>query len=80
MLPDRILSAIGISILVGVVATVVEWFGYVGSFRHTGVPAPREFGDVWWHPLPFAAVIFVFYVFWPFRMTDRYGSSDEWPR
>jgi hypothetical protein len=65
--PNRILSAIGISIFVGLVATLVEWLGYVGNFRHTGVPVPREFSYIWWHPFPAAAFCLGCYFVWPFR-------------
>jgi hypothetical protein len=53
-LTARLIVSIGFALLV----TGVEWGGYLGSFKGTGIPHPRELADIWWHFFVWFAVFY----------------------
>jgi hypothetical protein len=48
------------------VVTVMEWMGYIGNWRRTGIPDPHPLSEIWWHPFVVAPVFLVVMVLWPF--------------
>jgi len=60
------------ALIMGGIMTLLEWVGYAGKFRPWGDPKPLS--DVWWHFPIYAAVFFLLFSLWPFRL-----QYVDWP-
>ena len=65
--------ALVIALFAAVLVSLVNWAGYGGSFRGTGIPYRQEFPAVLRKFVGFALFMFVFGVLCPFRM----GPYDD---
>ena len=64
---SRLQAGIPAAVLISLFVTAMEWMGYGGGWRRTGIPNPKPLIEIWWHPLVVAPLFLVGLILWPFR-------------